>query len=188
MNDNFKQFRIIDLTVFSVLAIISTFLGEYLHIELPGAGYYLSFSMLISIVAMLRWGMVGAIPAIIGSLVMVVFGQNNIIQNIIMYPIANTFVLGAGWVIRRLSTERIVNDSIKLFQVVLIAFLALTLGKFFGLLILGEPFAAGGAMFFLTQLFNIVMTYIVLLLVRKREGLLVEMKQYFAAHYVEYVT
>jgi len=188
MNKNLLQFRVIDLVVFSVLSLITTFMGEYIHLRMPGAGYYLSFAMLIAIIAMVRWGMIGAVTSVVGSFVMVVLGANSIGVDIIMYPIASVFLFGAGYLYNKIDRDVWVNDSIKLFWLVLLAFVALTIGKSFGLLILGESFLPGGAMFFLSQLFNIVITYVVLLIVRRKDGLLVNMYKYFEGHYVEDAT
>ena len=179
MRSNLEQFRIFDLVFFTVLATISEIMGEVLQLQFTGAGFYLSFSVLVAFIAIVRWDEYGVIVLIVAGLPMIILGPNIILHNIIMYPLANCFIIFTALVIKRMDKEDLLEDPLKLLGVIVLAYLSVTLGKAFGLLLIGEAFIKGGGIYFITQLFNILMTYIVVLLLRKREGLIVDMKKLF---------
>lgn len=180
MRNNLEQFRIFDLVFFSVLAVISEIMGDLLHLRFAGAGFYLSFSLLIVFIAIVRWDEFGVIVALAAGLPMILLGPNIILHNIIMYPIANSFVILAALVIKRLDKEELMNDPLMLIGVLFLTYFSVSLGKSFGLLILGEAFVKGGVMHFVSQLFNIVMSYIVILLLRQRQGLFIDINKLYA--------
>jgi len=179
MKSNIEQFRIFDLVFFSVLAMVSEIMGEILHLQFTGAGFYLSFSVLVAFIAIVRWDEFGVIVMIVAGLPMIILGPNIILHNIIMYPIANSFIIFTALVIKRVDKEDLIEDPLKLLGIVLLAYLSVSLGKTFGLLLIGDSFIKGGVIYFTSQLFNILMTYIVALLLRNRQGLLVDMKTLF---------
>ena len=179
MKNNLEQFRNIDLVFFSVLAMISEIMGELLHLRFAGAGFYLSFSVLIAFIAIVRWNELGAIVYIVAGLPMIVLGPNIILHNIIMYPVANCFIVFTAKAIKKMDKEELLDDGVKLLGYIFLTYLTVTFGKSFGLLILGQQFITGGVLYFVSQLFNIVISFVVVLLLRRREGLLVDMKKYF---------
>ncbi len=71
MNESMKRYRMIDIGIFTALAIVSEMMGFFLHNRLSGAGYYISFGILLSVAAMIRWGRYGSLVYIIASVPMV---------------------------------------------------------------------------------------------------------------------
>ncbi len=62
---------------------------------------------------------------------------------------------------------------------VLAAYLSVAIGKGFAMLIISGGLFKGMAMYMLVDLFNIVMVALVILFLRKRDGLLRDMEKYF---------
>jgi len=179
MTMDLKQYRMMDLGLLTLLAIASEVLGDFLHKALPSAGFYLSFSVLITLIAIIRWGKIGSIVLILAGIPMVLLGPNSIGVNLLLYPIANGGVILAAIVIERIGKERLVADLLKMLLMIIGTHLAIALSKGLAVMVLGEPLLNGVILYLLANIFNIVMTYVVMVLIRKRQGLLIDMKNYF---------
>lgn len=179
MTMDLKQYRMMDLGMLTVLAVIAEVMGDYLHKALPGAGFYLSFGVLIALVAIVRWGSIGSIVLVLASVPMVFLGPNSIGVNLLLYPVANAFVFIAGVAIVRIGREIIIADLLNMLLMIIGTYLTVALGKGLVVMVLGDALINGAVQYLLTNIFGIVMTYIVMVLIRKRQGLLTDMKNYF---------
>lgn len=185
MTMDLKQYRQMDLILLSVLALITEIMGFYLHDAFPGVLYYLSFGVLIAVIAVIRWGAMGSVVYIVAGLPMVFLADNGVLVNILMYPVANSFILLAALLIAKRYRQKIIDDSVYLLFYLVVTFAVLALGKGSMIFILGESFVGSTLMYFISQLFNLVMTFVILVLLKKRQGLLEDMKQYFERMNVE---
>ncbi len=88
----YKEFKIFDLILLSILAFLSEFLGYYLIGKLP-TSFYLSFSFAICIIAMVRWGVVGVVTHVAAGIALVLLKGNNVmVYNIFYEVIANVAI------------------------------------------------------------------------------------------------
>jgi hypothetical protein len=154
-------------------------MGALLHNQLSGAGFFLSFGVLIGIVAIFRWGTIGSIVFVVSGLPMVFLGQNPWYENILLYPVANVVIILAALMLVKVGQDKVLKEPLLLFIYVTIAFIIVAVSKGFIVFILGDSFLGSSIMYFLSQLFNLFMTYIVLVLIKKRQGLLTDMTLYF---------
>ncbi len=174
-----KQYRIMDLTLLSVLAVATEAMGALLHLKLPGAGYYLSFAVLIGLIAVIRWGPIGGIVYTVSGIPMIFLGIGAVGFNILFYPIANSVLILVGYLFRKLPERKVIKDNLILLIFVTVAYCLIALAKGVVIGLYGENIFKGGVLYFLTQLFSMIMTYIVFLIIRRRDGLLMDMKTYF---------
>lgn len=179
MIKNLKQYRMMDLGLLTVLAIISEVLGDLLHKQLPGAGFHLSFSILIALIAIVRWGKAGTLVYIIAGIPMIILGPNSMIQNILLYPAANGFILLCALIAERFDMKEMIRDNLRLLLFTATAFVATAIGKGLMLFLYGDSIFSASAMYFLANMFSLIMTYVVLLIVRRKGDLLVDMETYF---------
>lgn len=185
MIKSIEQYRTIDLTILSLLAMFTEVMGELLHLRLPGAGFHLTFAALVGIIAMFRWNEYGGIVLVAAGLPMIVLGANSLFVNILLYPIASGFGVLGALIIGRSNKEEILINPMKLFGVIVIVFGSISLGKGFIMFILEGQFIANTIMYFLSQSFTMIMSFVVLLLVKKRGELLIDMKKYFEMQQLE---
>lgn len=182
MIDSVEKYRLFDLILLSVIAVVCEIVGEILHITLPGAGYYLSFSILIALIAMIRWGKWGAVVYIVAGIPMIFLHNSTVIENIMLYPIANAFIAVSCIVFRFVDRDRIKDNIIRLFLFTVTAYLSVSIGKGVGIFILTGVFGKSAAYYFLTQLFNMTMVFLILIIIKHRNGLLVNMNTYLLQH------
>lgn len=179
MTMDLKKYRIIDLTMLTLLAVVAQVVGTYLHNVLPYAGFYLNFGVLIAIIAIYRWGGYGTFVLVISGIPLVFIGVNTMGVNLVLHVIAPAAIYGLAVLLRSVDAERILRDTLMLFLLTAVTYVILSLGQAVGVLLLGDNPINGGVMYFLANSFNMIMTYVVLLLVRKRPGLMIDMKTYF---------
>lgn len=174
-----KQYRLMDLALLTLLAVAAQVIGTYLHNILPSAGFYMNFSVLITLIAIYRWGGYGALVLVVSGIPMIFLGVNTIGINLVLHVIAPCAIYAISIILRKLGAQRILGDTLQLLLLTVVTYLILALGQSVGVLLLGDNPINGGVMYFLANSFNMLMTYVVLLLVRKRPGLMIDMKTYF---------
>jgi hypothetical protein len=177
--DNRTQFKIIDLTLFTILAAASEFMSIYFIRIFSEAGYVISFSFLISLIAIYRWGILGSIPYLVSGIVVLFINiqSDDIVYQIFYYVIANAMILFTPLLFKYFRREKIKNSLSLLFLYILFPLICITIGK--GLMILiFEQTALGFIDYFATQLFTIVISYIILMIVVRIDGLLEDMNIY----------
>lgn len=175
MIDSIEKYRLFDLCLLSVLAIVAEVMGELLSIRLPGAGYYISFSILVAIIAMIRWGAYGAVVYILASIPMVILHDGPLLENVLLFPFSYAFIVISSIFFKGFDRHRIKEDKLVLLLFMITAFLSVSVGKGLAMYFLVGDFLKSVAYYGLTQLFSGTIVYLVLLVIRDRKGLLVDM-------------
>ncbi len=175
----FAQYRRLDLIFLSVLALGAEGLGIWLHNKLPGAGYYLSFSSLIAIIALLRWKSYGVVVNSFLALLTSLLSGAVTWQLILFYLISNSTVLIVPKIFNKKDTSEIVSKSYYLLGYVVAFYGTVLVTR--GLLgsLLHMTFYETIMITLSQSLFSMLMSYFVLLLLKGRDGLLVNMMTYF---------
>lgn len=174
------KYKQVDILMLTVLAIACELIGYFAHLRFPDAGFYLSFSIILCIIGMVRWGWQAFMIYPIAGLVMVfTAGQGEIIQKILLYPVANSFIVFSVLYFKFVDRNELKASGAKTLLFVLCAYAAVAVGKGFAMLILAGGMLKGIATYVLVDLFNIIMVSIALLLLRTRDGLLSDMETYF---------
>lgn len=174
-----ELYRKLDLLFLSVLALGAEGLGILLHNRFPGAGYYLSFSSLIAIIALLRWGSYGIIVNCLLALLSASLGGAISIPVILFYLVSNSAVIIVPIIFKKTDTSEIVSKSYYLLGYVVAFYGTIIVTR--GLLgsLLHITFLDTVMLTLAQTLFSMIMSYLVLLLLKGREGLLVNMMTYF---------
>lgn len=178
MIDTIKKYKIFDLTLLSALAFVAEVMSNILHNKLPGAGFYLSFSILIAMIAMIRWGKIGAFVYVVAGIPMVFLLQGDLIEKTMLYPVANITIIFASFLFRFIDRSDIKSDNLYLLIYVIITYMSVAIGKGFITFVFAGNFLKSAIYYIISQLFNMVMVFLVLLLVKNKEGLLDDMYAY----------
>ena len=174
--DNKKQFKIIDLIIFSFLGALTEYLGYVLINRYETAGFIFSFSFLLALIAIYRWGISGSIVFIVSGLVHMIIDYFNI-ATFVFYVLGNCFIIFTPLLFRIFYRNKIKKSALLLFLYTLLPMVVLAIGK--GLIIFIFDKNYNGIIdYFASQLFTILITFIFLSLVVHIEGLFENMNTY----------
>ena len=173
----FKQYRDIDLTIFTVLVVIfeviATFASNRWFTAQPIA---MSITLMLTCVVMMRWGGWAVITALAGGLAFCAASGASLEQYLI-YGIGNLFALLSLILIKLYGKEKIRASVPRLLLFVLVAYLGMALGRwgislFFG----GDGMAL--VVYVTTDIMSLLLAEVILLLLRKTDGMIEDQKAY----------
>ena len=176
-NTKVNQFMWFDLALLSVLAAASEFMGSGL-LRVWNSDFYFSFTIAVSLIAMIRWGAAGVVLGMIGGIPGIFFSDMTVVGGILFYVLANAFLGIPILLYGKRNRDTIAESPALLMVYVLISHACLAAGKGVVILLLtGETTGVidyFGATFLITA-----MDLIVCLVLRMREGLICDMRYYF---------
>ncbi len=177
------NFIVIDLFVFSFLAVVSEFLSIYTFEKL-NASFYISLSIMIGIISIVRWGVYGIIPFVFSGIVSFIMNQQGYLteQPMVWYYGLLYYVLGNVFLMLPLfyyskNRDAKIETTGKFFLFIVFCFLGLAVGKgLFIFIITGE---VDGLLSYLASVgLSFVISTIVLILFKTKTELLLDMRNY----------
>jgi hypothetical protein len=176
-NENATSFKKFDLACFSVLAAISEIMSHGL-LNVWNSGFYFSFSTVLCLIAMLRWGSIGIIPGVLGGIFGIFFSEMDLWNGLLYYGVANLFLVVPMLIYGKRDRDRISRDSLWLLLYILLSHVCLSVGKGLAIfLITGE--VTGCVDYFGATFLILVMNGLICLVLKMREGLICDMRNYF---------
>ncbi len=172
------KFRSADLFFFSVLAIVTQYLSTAIFTD-HGAGFRISFGLLIFVIASIRWGYKAVIVYIcVGLIEMYRNPMNNVLYNIILYIVGNAFAALPIYFYGKRDRNKLVSNIGVMCLYAFLVLLSLSIGKGVAILII-EGDALGFLSFFASMLLTFVISLILMIAfcARKTE-LMVDMEKY----------
>lgn len=175
----YRDFKFADLFVFTLLAVASEFFGYFLVGKLNmDAPFYISFSIAISIIAIVRWGVVGIVPFLFSGISLIYLKGSGIGEGILLEVVANLFLIIPFLFIINKKRDLIINDKVKMLALAIASILSLYVGKGIAIFII-EGEALGGLGYFTNSLFIILMNLLIIaFLINTKSELLRDMKSY----------
>jgi len=171
------SFKQLDLLFFSILAIVSEIMSSVL-LEQLGSGFYFSFSTVICLIAMIRWGAVGAIVGMMGGIPGMLLSDMSFWSGLLFYVAANAALSVPMLLYGNRNRDRIVESHVYLLLYILLSHVCLSVGKGIVIFIVtGE--ITGIVDHFGATFFILVINIIVCLVLRMRKGLICDMRYYF---------
>lgn len=173
------QFKSMDLVILSILAFASEFLGYFL-VEKLETPFYLTFSLAVCIIAMVRWGAVGVITYVVaGVSLFILKDTSSSVAGAFCYEIiANVAVCIPFLFFINKNKNDIVSSMPKFIGILLLCFLSLTLAKGIVLLIIEQSITGAIEYFGYSLLVNLMNVGLLVLLVKTKSQLLTDMKIY----------
>lgn len=178
-----SKFIMIDLTIFTILACVAEFLSGFMF-NYFNSGFYMSFSLMITIIVIVRWKYLGIIPAICSGIVAMIMNQFGIMtdkpmglgQCFAYYVLANCFVI-LPILFYRKNFDESLNKKTNFIIFILLSFLFIALGKGTVIFFVSHEWD-GFISYFATSLFTLVISLIFLLLFKEKTDLIVNMDRY----------
>ena len=173
----FKQYRNIDLVIWTILLIIFETITTFATTKWFAAqAVAISISLALICIVMMRWNGYAAILAVVGGFVYCLASGAEPKQYLI-YCIGNLFSLIALLLFKVFDKEKIRTDIPKLVVFVLVAYIGMALGRgavtqFFG----GDIKAF--VVFATTDIISLLFAEVILILLRKSDGMIADQKTY----------
>ena len=173
----FKQYRNIDLLIFTVLvtvfeAITTTATAKWFAAQ-PVA---ISISLAIVCVVMMRWGWRAVLPAMTGGFVFCI-ASGATMEQYLIYCIGNVFALGALGIVRAFGKETVRKSVPKLLLFGLTAYLSMAAGRWLMSLFFGGDLTAL-LVYATTDVISLLFAEIILLILRNTDGMIEDQKAY----------
>lgn len=170
-------FPYLDLLFFSILAAISEIMS-YKLLEYWNSSFYFSFSMVLGLISMIRWGAVGVIVAMIGGIPSILFSPMPLWSGILFYILSNAFIGIPMMVYGNRNRNTIAHRHVFLLLYIFFSHCSLSAGKGIVIFLLtGE--ATGVKDYFGASFFTMIINIIVCCVLQMRKGLICDMRYYF---------
>lgn len=176
-NLTFKQYRNIDLCIFSVMLAVSEAITTLAtNVWFGAQPIAMSTTLLFICMIMMRWSWLAFIPACLGGAVFcITSGASR--EQFIVYIVGNCFALLCLIWFKFFKKEEIRKSVFKLMLFVLSAYLSMQLGRWIVSLPLGgRPIDL--LLFITTDIISLLFAVVVMLLMRKTDGMIEDQKAY----------
>ena len=160
-----------DLVFFSIISIIAELVTAISFANLS-TGFYFSFAILIFIIFSIRWGNISIIALILSGIPLIFiqpignWQSIEIWKGILYYMVVNVFARIPIAIYGKRNRNKLISGPIILTLYVLAVFLSLSLGKEIALLIINGDWL-GGIKYFISEIFILVVSVVVLLVLAK---------------------
>jgi len=160
-----------DLVFFSIISIIAELVTAISFANLS-TGFYFSFAILIFIIFSIRWGNISIIALILSGIPLIFiqpignWQSIEIWKGILYYMVVNVFAIIPIAIYGKRNRNKLISGPIILTLYVLAVFLSLSLGKEIALLIINGDWL-GGIKYFISEIFILVVSVVVLLILAK---------------------
>lgn len=173
----FKQYRTIDLTIFTVLlAVFESLTTMATRNWFAAQPVAISISLALVCVVMMRWGWRAVVPAVAGGFVFCLVSGATAGQYLI-YCIGNAGALLALLVTRGFGKETVRRSVSKLLLFGLVGYLGMVTGRFLVSLLFGGDLMAL-VVYVTTDIISLLFAEIILLLLRNTDGMIEDQKAY----------
>jgi len=173
----FKQYRNIDLVIWTVLLVIFETITTFATTKwFAVQAVAISISLALICIVMMRWSGYAAILAVVGGFVYCLASGAEPKQYLI-YCIGNLFSLVALLLFKLFDKEKIRTGVWKLVLFVLVAYIGMAIGRGAVTLFFGGDINAF-VVFATTDIISLLFAEIILILLRKSEGMIEDQKTY----------
>ncbi len=162
---------------FTILSIVAEVITAISFANL-NSGFYFSFAIMIYIIFSIRWGWIAIISLIFSGLPLIFLQpignalSIEVWKGILYYMIANATAVIPILIYGNKNRNCIVSNPLRLALYVLVVFLSITVGKEIALLIISQD-PLGGIKYFISEIFILVITILVLLILSRLKTKLV---------------
>ena len=173
----FKEYRMLDLIIFTVFTIVFEAIATYAS----GTWFWaqainISVTLLLVCIVMMRWSGWAAIQAVVGGLVYC-FAAGATTEQYIVYSIGNLLGLVALLLIRFVGKEKIRQSKMQLVLLATITYIGMAIGKTVVGLFFGGTIS-DFVLYVTTDIISLLFATVVLVLLRKTDGMIEDQKAY----------
>jgi len=178
-----KTFKNVDLLLFTLVAVIFEVINRFVSVNLGSFQLiFMSFSIVLTLIAMYRWGIAGIVIALFAKTMQIVIDSkhNKYYQFYVAYVLGTILAVLLGYLIfqKLIGKKRIKNNFLMISYLIFDSFMAMifisTIFTFFK-----ANFADYMKQLLVQECMSIFMSIIILLVANRKNGnILVEMKTY----------
>ena len=173
----FKEYRMLDLMIFTVFTIVFEAIATYASVKWFWAqAISISVTLLLMCIVMMRWSGWAAIHAVVGGLVYC-FAAGATTEQYIVYSVGNLFGLVALLLIKFIGKEKIRESKIKLVLFAATAYVGMAAGRCLVSLFYGENISTF-ILYVTTDIISLLFAVVVLVLIRNTDGMIEDQKTY----------
>ena len=174
---SFQQYRTIDLGILAICMAVSQLLIQFaVTVWFPGQLYVVSPVAIVVALVMMRWGLWGAIHAVVGGVLYAVLAGGDA-QHVLTYGLGNLLSLAALLMFKIFDKERVRQSAFLSLIFALCVQLLMQLGRAAVAMALGNP-ANVCIGFITTDSLSDLFTLLVIWVARRVEGLFEDQKHY----------
>lgn len=174
---SFKQYRNMDVCfITSLLCIFEALIVLAATRWFPEQPYTLSLTPAITAIMMMRWGALGAVPALMGGMVFCLLSKAAL-PHYIMYCLGNLAALSLLFPIRRLGWQRIKENVLLCMLYGLLAALSMQLGRAAIALLFGHSLIECLG-FITTDVLSVLFSVVLLWIMRRLDGMIEDQQHY----------
>ncbi len=178
-----KQFRFMDLTFLTILAVASQVVGTLLLKDVfKGAGFQMNFSLLIAVIALIRWGKYGLhIYPLCGLAEALIDDRYSVlIDRLLIYCIGACFIVISMLVFKLIKREKIGTNLWLINMFITIAYLTTSIGVALMVFLLSYMGLIEAVRIRVgSQLFTLLAAYGVAYILFKKSEMFVDVETYF---------
>lgn len=183
---SFRKYKTIDICIFILLAVVFEILNYYATTKIEDFGLvFLSYSIVITLICMFRWGLVGSIVGFCGGLTACLIAGSSDIGQYVAYAVGNlTIILPALIFQVKIGKDKLKEKKILLFVYLLCCFITVFLFRcliisLFDIKHFITRFIQSIRNVILFESMSVVISFLILIIAsRKNSEFLVDMKEY----------
>jgi len=174
---SFKQYRIIDIVLFIVIYGICEFGIIKVDSQMIDQPYIVSLILPMMLIVLIRWDKHAIYQAIASAILFVLF-QKGDIRQMIVYLSGNLGLMLLAMSFRKYSKERITSSAFNCSVYVAAGLILMEVFRYIGILIIYHSDIGALVRLLATDSLTGVFSIVVILIVRKMDGLLMDQKSY----------
>ncbi|MBR2545665.1 MAG: hypothetical protein IKE93_05805 [Erysipelotrichaceae bacterium] len=174
---SFKQYRTLDLVIFTAMYALCEYLvikGATVWFDEP---YSISIMLPLLLIVMMRWDRYAVIPAVIYA-ILFVFYQNGSVKQYLIYIIGNLGFMATLIYVYKVGKDRIRKTFFDSAVYLVIGFVTMEVSRGLASMIISQTGPMVILQFLMTDMLSLVFGLLVIITVRKAEGLFQDQKQY----------
>ena len=177
-----RQYRITDLLIFAAILVVFDLLAHFAPMLFPaGAMFFLTLTVPITVLIMIRWGWYSAFFAVGDGLLLAVINNTKVWQSYVSFAIGNAAILLLLILIKFVGKKAITRKWYFSALFTVAAWVLMCTGQTLVQTILGYDFlavAAGNFGVGITGLFSLVMAVVLVLVFRRFDGMFEDQVEY----------
>ena len=178
-----EAFKKIDIAIFAIIAVILEVviycISGFFKSDLP---IFVSFSIILSLISIYRWGVFGSIVAVAGGIASAIVRSFNGLVNFnlfIIYGLGNAFVALSYLLLIKPGRKKISENNLGLVGYELFGYTVVLIGRsIIALILTRSSFTSNFISYIAPECLGFVIGIVILMISNKPNGVLVEMNQY----------
>lgn len=175
---SYKSYQTLDLIFLTIIALVGQWISSLAFSTFTGTYFYMSFTLIISTVAIFKWGYKGCVVYVLTAVISNILKISMYDYNIIQALIASLFIIPTVIYINKIGKEKILKSWLLFCIYLTIVHFSLSLGNGFVAILEGNQFFANFVTSFTFTIFSLVMNAAAYFAIRNKKDLFLSGTEY----------